>query len=39
LLTRLAEEPSLAAQSLAWLLEMSTLDGVRRDEMRQGGLF
>jgi len=39
LLARLAEEPSLAAQSLAWLLEMSTLDGVRRDEMRQGGLF
>ncbi len=39
LLARLAEEPALAGQSLAWLLEMSTLDGTRRDEMRQGGLF
>ncbi len=39
LLARLADEPELARQSLAWLLEMSTLDGERRDEMRQGGLF
>jgi DNA polymerase-3 subunit epsilon len=39
LLARLAAEPSLAGQGLAWILEMSTLDGARRDEMRQGGLF
>ena len=39
LLLRLAEEPSLAAQSVAWLLEMSTLDGGKRDALRQGGLF
>jgi DNA polymerase III epsilon subunit-like protein len=39
LLARLAEEPAVAAQPLAWLLEMSTLDGTRRDEMRQSGLF
>lgn len=39
LLARLAEEPTLASQALAWLLEMSTLDGMRRDDMRQGGLF
>lgn len=39
LLARLAEEPTLASRSLSWLLEMSTLDGARRDELRQGGLF
>ena len=39
LLSRLASEPAVAAQPLAWLLEMSTLDGARRDELRQGGLF
>jgi len=39
LLARLAGEPSLAAQSLPWLLEMSTLDGEKRDALRQGGLF
>lgn len=39
LLARLATEPAVAAQPLAWLLEMSTLDGARRDELRQGGLF
>jgi DNA polymerase III epsilon subunit-like protein len=39
LLARLAEEPALAEQPLAWLLEMSTLDGTRRDELRQSGLF
>lgn len=39
LLARLAEEPAVAEQPLAWLLEMSTMDGARRDEMRQGGLF
>lgn len=39
LLGRLAEEPAVAEQPLAWLLEMSTLDGARRDELRQSGLF
>lgn len=39
LLGRLASEPALAGQSCAWLLEMSTLDGEKRDAMRQGGLF
>lgn len=39
LLMRFAAEPTLALQPLAWLLEMSTLDGARRDELRQGGLF
>lgn len=39
LLARLAEEPTLAGQSCAWLLAMSTLDGGKRDELRQGGLF
>ena len=39
MLMRLAEEPALAAQPCAWLLEMSTLDGEKRDALRQGGLF
>ncbi len=39
LLMRLAAEQTLASQPLAWILEMSTLDGARRDELRQGGLF
>lgn len=39
LLGRLAEEPALAGQTCAWLLAMSTLDGSRRDALRQGGLF
>jgi len=39
LLSRLAVEPSLASQSAGWLLEMSTLDGEKRDALRQGGLF
>jgi len=39
LLGRLAEEPSLAAQPSGWLLAMSTLDGEKRDALRQGGLF
>ena len=39
LLTRLAAEPSLADQSCAWLLEMSTLDADKRAALRQGGLF
>lgn len=39
LLARLAEEPALAGQTCAWLLAMSTLDGEKRDALRQGGLF
>jgi DNA polymerase III epsilon subunit-like protein len=39
LLKRLAEEPALGGQTCAWLLAMSTLDGVKRDALRQGGLF
>ncbi len=39
LLRRLAGEPSLALQPTGWLLEMSTLDGEKRDALRQGGLF
>ncbi|MFA6288872.1 MAG: 3'-5' exonuclease [Opitutaceae bacterium] len=39
LLRRLAFEPSLASQSTGWLLAMSTLDGGKRDALRQGGLF
>jgi DNA polymerase-3 subunit epsilon len=39
LLTRLAAEPSLAGQSCAWLMEMSTLDADKRAALRQGGLF
>ncbi|CAM3093878.1 3'-5' exonuclease [Rariglobus hedericola] len=39
LLARLAEEPALATQTCGWLLEMSTLDGEKRDALRQGGLF
>ena len=39
LLARLAHEEPLAAQSVAWLLTMSTLDGGKRDALQQGGLF
>jgi DNA polymerase III epsilon subunit-like protein len=39
LLGRLADEPTLAGQTCAWLLAMSTLDGEKRDALRQGGLF
>ena len=39
LLLRLADEAALAAQSLGWLLTMSTLDGAKRDALRQGDLF
>ncbi len=39
LLRRLAVEPAIAGQSLAWLLAMSTLDGDKRDALRQGSLF
>lgn len=39
LLRRLATEPAVAAQSVAWLLTMSTLDPVKRAAMTQGDLF
>ena len=39
LLRRLAMEPEVAAQSLAWLLTMSTLDPDKRAAMTQGDLF
>lgn len=39
LLRRLAREPTVAAQSLAWLLTMSTMDPVKRAEMTQDDLF
>ncbi len=39
LLRRLATEPEIAAQSLAWLLTMSTLDPAKREAMTQDELF
>lgn len=39
LLTRLAKEPAVSAQTLAWLLTMSTLDPDKRAAMNQGELF
>jgi DNA polymerase III epsilon subunit-like protein len=39
LLMRLANEPTLAGQSLAWLLTTSTLDPDKRAAMTQGDLF
>ncbi len=39
LLTRLAGELTVAGQSLAWLLTMSTLDSEKRAAMTQGDLF
>jgi len=39
LLTRLAAEPSLASLRIGWFLEMSTLDGEKRDALRQARLF
>ena len=39
LLGRLAAEPTIAGQSLRWLLTMSTLDGAKRDAWQQGDLF
>ena len=39
LLGRLAEEREIAGRDCAWLLAMSTLDGEKRDALRQGGLF
>jgi DNA polymerase III epsilon subunit-like protein len=39
LLTRLAAEPTLAGQSLGWLLTMSTLDAEKRDALQQESWF
>ena len=39
LLARLAEDPAIAGQPTAWLLEMSTLDPEKRDALRQRELF
>lgn len=39
LLQRLAREPEVAKQSLAWLMRMSTLDPQKRQAMTQGDLF
>ncbi len=39
LLRRLAMEPEVAAQSLIWLLTMSTLDPGKREALTQGDLF
>ncbi|WP_221030600.1 3'-5' exonuclease [Actomonas aquatica] len=39
LLRHLATEPEVAAQSLPWLLTMSTLDPDKREAMTQGDLF
>jgi len=39
LLRRLAKEPTVAAQSLAWLLTMSTMDPQKRAAMTQDDLF
>jgi len=39
LLKRLADEPEIATQSLAWLIRHSTLDPEKRQAMTQGDLF
>lgn len=39
LLARLAAEPAVADKSMAWLLEMSTLNPDKRDALSQGRLF
>ena len=39
LLNRLAADPTLAAQPLAWLLTMSTMDPTKREGMTQEDLF
>ena len=39
LLARLAAEPAVADKSMAWLLEMSTLNPEKRDALSQGRLF
>jgi DNA polymerase III epsilon subunit-like protein len=39
LLRALLQRPELAAATIPWLLQMSTLDGGKRDALRQGDLF
>lgn len=39
LLARLATEPTVAGQSVGWLLHMSTLDPEKRADLTQGDLF
>jgi DNA polymerase-3 subunit epsilon len=39
LLARLAAEPAVADKSMAWLLEMSTLNPEKRNALRQGELL
>ncbi len=39
LLRRLLQRPELSAATIPWLLQMSTLDGERRDALQQGSLF
>jgi DNA polymerase-3 subunit epsilon len=39
LLTRLAAEPAVSTQPIAWLLMMSTLDPEKRETWSQGRLF
>jgi len=39
LLRALLSRPEMAAATIPWLLQMSTLDGGKRDALRQGDLF
>jgi DNA polymerase III epsilon subunit-like protein len=39
LLRALLQRPELAAATIPWLLQMSTLDGDQRDALQQGSLF
>ncbi len=39
LLRALLQRPELAAATIPWLLQMSTLDGDKRDALQQGDLF
>ncbi|MSU46133.1 MAG: 3'-5' exonuclease [Lacunisphaera sp.] len=39
LLRTLLQRPEFAAATIPWLLQMSTLDGGKRDALRQGDLF
>ena len=39
LLQALLQRPELAAATIPWLLQMSTLDGGKRDALQQGDLF
>jgi hypothetical protein len=39
LLLALLRRPELKAATIPWLLQMSTLDGEKRDALQQGSLF